>query len=147
MLAVWEISEALAARAASLAREVGGPTRYVLTVDRVERDGEEPVTVARVDLPDALGGESWYVDLPRGGGRARARIGLDRGGAFEPLLESRWAPVPPEGSCAEEAPWEISAEHAAWLAEQGALARALGRIVSSPTGPFPMPWDPQGKDA
>jgi len=144
---VWEISEALASRAASSARAAGAPIRYVLTVERAERDGEEPGTVSRVDLPDALGGDSWYVDLPRGGGRVRARIGLDLGGAIEPLLESRWAPVPPEGPCDEEAPWEISAEHAAWLADQGARARALGRIVSSPAGPFPMPWDPTGKDA
>lgn len=130
-----------------MARAAGAPIRYVLTIDRSDGDGKEPVIVVRVDLPDALGGDSWYVDLPRGCGRARARIGLDVGGTFEPLLASRWAPVPPEGPCAEEAPWEVSAEHAAWLADQEARARKLGRIVSSPAGPFPMPWDPTGKDA
>ena len=142
---MWEISEALASRAASSARAAGAPLRYVLTVERADPGGEA-VTVARVDLPDALRGDSWSVDLPRAGGRARARIGLDLRGTFEALLESRWAPVPPEGPCDEEAPWEISSEHAAWLADQGARARSLGR-ASSPSGRFPMPGDPTGRNA
>ena len=138
---MWEISEALAARAVSLSGGAGAP-RYVLTIERADREGEGAAVVVRVDLPDALGGESWYVDLPRGGGRARAVIGIEAGGTIEPLLVSRWTFVPPEGPCAEEAPWDIPPEHAAWLADQAARAKALGRAPSSPAARFPMPGDP-----
>jgi hypothetical protein len=146
-VAVWEISEEVAARAAASARTAKTPVRYVLAVERVERPGDAPEPLLSVDLPDALGGESWYVDLPRAGGFARARIGLDLGGRMETLLESRWAPVPPDGPCAEDGPWEIPPEHRAWLAGQSALAKARGSDVSSPTGRFPLPVDPARRDA
>ena len=144
---MWEVSEALAARAAASARATQTPVRYVLLIERVERQGDPPGLLARVDLPDALGGESWYVDLPRAGGFARARIALDLGGRMESLLESRWAPVPPDGPSAEEGSWEIPPEPRAWLAEQGALARVRGRDVSSPAGRFPVPAAPAPRDS
>ena len=126
-----------------MAGAAGLPVRYVLVVERAERQGQDVTVVVRADLPDALGGDSWYVDLPRGGGTVRARIVLDLGNAAdraagaEALLVSRWAPVPPEGPCAEESSWDVSVEHARWLEEQAAGARPIGRTASSPTGRFP----------
>lgn len=126
--ATWEIGEGLARRAAALATARGGPVRYELRIER-ETHHEGPRELARVPLPDAVGGESWYVDLPRAGGACRAVLGLDLpGGLFEPLLTSRWMPVPPDGPCRETGEWPVDDVHRAWLERES--ERLRGRVIA-----------------
>ena len=94
----WEISPALAALASERARKEGAPIRYQIRVERTE--GRE--VVATVDLPNALGDDRWYIDLPIPGGNVRAVLGVALPSGFHTLLFSRWAAVPPEGPCLEE---------------------------------------------
>jgi hypothetical protein len=101
-LAVWELTPAAHARAQVLAREHHEPLRYEIRIDRRAHDRDPAELLVRVGLPDASGGDRWYVTLPRPGGWCRAQLGLRLGETFEPLLTSSWVPVPPEGPCAEE---------------------------------------------
>ena len=133
VFATWEISAPLAARAAALAAAAGAPVRYQLRVERsATPEGPVRETVTR-DLPDALGGESWHVDLPTAGGAARAVLGLDLPGGFEALLVSRWTAVPPDGPCAEIGEWPVDAASAAWLAREAERLRGASgaRMPSS----------------
>ena len=131
VLAIWELSPALAERAAARASSVGAPLRSRLRIEqRRHGDPEGSRVTAFADLPDAQGGESWYFDLSDAGGEARATLGLDLPGTFEPLLVSRWSPLPPDRSCAEEGPGDLAAGAAAWLDRQANLSRALDRIPS-----------------
>ena len=79
--------------------------------------------MAAVDLPDAIGGERWYFDLPESGGLVRALLGLDLPGGPLALLVSRWAAVPPDHVCAEQGAWDIDATQAAWLERQATMGR------------------------
>lgn len=128
VFAAWELSEPLARRASAIAASRGAPVRYALVVERAGRGGEEPREAARAALPDALGGEGWYLDLTRGGGDCRAVIGLDLPGGFEPLLASRWMPVPPEGPCRETGEWPVDDVRRAWLERES--ERLRGRVVT-----------------
>ena len=135
LFATWEISTSLAARAAAMAAKAGAPIRYQLRVIRADRpEGAARETLTH-DLPDAMGGESWNVDLPSGGGAARAFLGIAVPAGFETLLASRWTPVPPEGPCAEEGEWPLDDAAAAWLAREGARQRRASgdRVPSSAT--------------
>ena len=132
VFATWEISESLARTAAARAEVWRAPLRYQLRIERTGREGGPVRTVALVDLPDAVGGEGWYVDLPESGGFARARLELDFPGGPEQLLESRWMPVPPDGPCAEVGEWDIDAASLEWLARQERLARQ-NRFGASPS--------------
>src|SRR3989442_13964449 len=89
-LAVWELTPALHARAQALARESGGPLRYQILIERRADGRATPAVSATVDLPDALGGERWYVKLPRAGGECRGLLGIALPRGFEPLLRSSW---------------------------------------------------------
>jgi hypothetical protein len=124
-LAVWEISPALAALAASRAASANVARRYQLRLER-RSAGEPARTLPAVDLPDAEGGEAWYVDLTGPGDEARVRLGLHLPSGFDPLLTSRWVSVPPEGPCAEAAPWDLDPEDGAWLQLQAGRARPRG---------------------
>jgi len=135
LFATWEISPSLAARAADVAAKAGTPIRYQLRVVRADRpEGAVRETLTQ-DLPDALGTESWNVDLPSAGGAARAYLGIALPTGFETLLASRWAPVPPEGPCAEEGEWPLDATAAAWLAREAERQRLASgaRMPSSAT--------------
>jgi len=132
VFATWEISEALARTAMKCAESARAPVRYRLWIDRVAREGDSPRTVSWADLPDAVRGEGWYLDLPQSGGFARARIGLDLPGGPVTLLESRWMPVPPDGPCADVGDWDIDAASAEWLARQERIAR-IHRPGASPS--------------
>ena len=124
VFATWEISAPLAARAAAIAAAAGIATRYQLRVERAGNpDGPVRETLTR-DLPDALNGDAWYVDLPSSGGVARALIGIELPGRFETLLFSRWTAVPPDGPCAETGPWPLDATASAWLEREAARQRA-----------------------
>jgi hypothetical protein len=130
VFAAWEITPSLARRAAAMAASAGAPLRFVLAIERSERASTQPAETIRAALPDAVGGDGWYVDLPRGGGWARAVLGIDlRDGAagLEPLLASRWMPVPPEGPCREEGEWPVDDVRRAWLAREA--ERLRGRAV------------------
>lgn len=133
LFATWEVSAPLAARAADVAAAAGVPIRYQLRVERAGSSTGPVRETLRHDLPDAVNGEAWYVDLPNSGGAARAFIGLDLPGGFEPLLVSRWTEVPPDGPCAEEGDWPLDAAQAAWLEREEARQRAQkgARIPSS----------------
>lgn len=123
-LAIWELTHATHARAETAARERRAPLRYQVRIERrSEKEGAAPL--ARVDLPDALGGERWYVDLPRAGGECRAVLGIELPGDFLVLLESDWAPVPPDGPCAEDGTWALTPEARAWLEERARRGRGL----------------------
>jgi len=129
VFATWEVSESLARRAAALAASKGAPVRYALQLERAGGAGEEPRESTRVPLPDALGGEGWYLDLPRGGGSCRAVLGLELpGGGFEALLASRWMPVPPDGPCRETGDWPVDDVRRAWLERES--ERLRGRAVT-----------------
>ena len=65
-------------------------------------------TVATAGLPNALGDDRWYLDLPISGGYVRALLVLALPSGFHTLLLSRWAAVPPEGPCREEGWWEAT---------------------------------------
>jgi hypothetical protein len=143
LFAAWEISSATARDAAHRMREAGAPLRYQLRIERREREGGAVAPARGIDLPDALGGEGWYVELESAGGSCRALIGLDAPGGFAPLLTSRWVSVPPDGPCAEEGVWDLAPDAA--LALRGYFAgatappgsRAPGGISSG--GPLALP--------
>ena len=78
------------------------PLRNEIRVERRAHDREAGEPLLRVDLPDALGGERFYLTLPRAGGWCRAPLGLLLREEFEPVLTSSWVPVPPEGPWLEE---------------------------------------------
>ncbi len=128
VFALWEISEPLARRAAGIASAAKAPLRYALAVECADRPGGVLRDTIRVALPDALGVEGWYVDLPRGGGSCRAVLGLELPHGFEPLLSSRWSPVPPEGPCREVGDWPVDDVRRAWLEREA--ARLRGRAVA-----------------
>lgn len=135
LFATWEVSASLASRAAAIASAAGAPIRYQLRVElAAAKEGAVRETLTH-DLPDAVGGEAWYVALTRSGGAARALLGLDLPSGFHTLLASRWAAIPPDGPCAEEGDWPIDAAAAAWLAREAERQRAaLGvRLPSSAT--------------
>jgi hypothetical protein len=146
VFATWELGETLARRAAALAASKGTPVRYVLALQRVQ-EGEEPRETARIPLPDALGSEGWYLDLPRGGGACRALIGVELpGGELETLLASRWMPVPPDGPCRETGEWAADAVRRAWLERESERLRgravtplpsSASRYLASPQAPKP----------
>jgi hypothetical protein len=127
VFALWEVSEPLARRAAAIASERGAALRLSLAIECADRPGSDPETI-RVPLPDALAGEGWYVDLPRGGGHCRAHLGLELPEGFEPLLTSRWMPVPPEGPCRETGTWPVDEVRRAWLDRE--TERLRGRVVA-----------------
>lgn len=128
VFATWEVSEALGRRAAALAASKGAPVRFALALERVH-DRAEPREATRVALPDALGGEGWYLDLPRGGGSCRALLGLELPeGEFVTLLASRWMAVPPDGPCLENGEWPVDDVRRAWLERES--ERLRGRAVS-----------------
>ena len=126
--AIWEISAPLARRAAAITSAAKAPLRYALTVECSDRPGGALRDTIRVPLPDAVGGEGWYVDLPRGGGSCRAVLGLELPHGFEALLSSRWSPVPPEGPCREVGEWPVDDVRRAWLDRE--TARLRGRVVA-----------------
>ncbi len=111
----WEATPGLHALAEKSAHARSAAVRYGLRIERREREGSAVSAIATVDIPDALGGEGWYLSLPRAGGECRAVLGLRFGEAFEPLLHSRWVPIPPDAPCADVAPWEVSTDARAWL--------------------------------
>jgi hypothetical protein len=127
-----------------MASGAGAPLRYALAFERSEREGEPARDTVRVALPDALRDEGWYADLPRGGGFCRALLGLELPAGFEPLLASRWMPVPPEGPCRESGEWPVDAVRLAWLAREAerlrgravpALPSSAARYLASPPVP------------
>jgi hypothetical protein len=128
VFALWEVSDALARRAAGIASTAKSPLRYALTIECSDRPGGPLRDTIKISLPDALGGEGWYVDLPRGGGGCRAVLGLDLPHGFEPLLASRWMPVPPEGPCQEIGEWPVDDGRREWLERE--MARLRGRAVA-----------------
>jgi len=147
VFATWEISTSLAARAEAMAAKAGAPIRYQLRVIRADRpEGATHETLTH-DLPDAVGGESWNVDLPSGGGAARAFIGIELPAGFETLLASRWTPVPPDGPCAKEGEWPLDGAAAAWLAgEAERQRRASGaRMPSSASRYLPAIEPPKAR--
>ncbi|HZI88834.1 MAG TPA: DUF4912 domain-containing protein [Candidatus Polarisedimenticolia bacterium] len=123
VMALWELTHATHARAETTAREARAPLRYQIRIERRAGREDSSETVARVELPDAMGGERWYVALPRSGGECRALLGVDLPGGFHTLLESAWVPVPPDGPCAEEGYWDLAPEARAWLEERARAAR------------------------
>lgn len=133
VFAAWEISRPTADGAAARAARANAPVRYVLRIERAAAaDGAVSETL-QVDLPDALGGEGWYVDLPHGGGVARGAIGLDLAHGFEPLLVSRWTSVPPDGPCAQAGEWPADEAGLDWLARDAERKRGqtIPRLPSS----------------
>jgi len=142
-LAVWELTAATHAGAASAARARGASPRYQIRIER-RSDPRGTVEVATsVDLPDALGGERRYVSLPRSGGECRALLGFVLEGAFSLLLESTWTPVPPDGPCAEEGAWDLTGEARAWLLDQARAGRDPGHARgSAPRYAAPRPETP-----
>jgi len=146
LFATWEISAPLAARAVTLAAAAGAPIRYQLRIERAATHSGAVRETLSHDLPDAVNGEGWYVDLPSPGGAARALIGLDLPRGFEALLASRWTEVPPDGPCADEGEWPLDADAATWLEREEARQRAAKgvRIPSSASRyltPPPPPSD------
>ncbi|MGE5177273.1 MAG: DUF4912 domain-containing protein [Hyphomicrobiales bacterium] len=123
VFAAWEIARATVDAAAARASRANAPVRYALRIERAEHPGALVSGSVQVDLPDALGGEGWYVALERGGGVARAVIGLELPEGFEPLLASRWMPVPPDGPCAEAGEWPADDDAVRWLAEDAERKR------------------------
>lgn len=146
VFATWELSETLARRAATLAASKGAPVRLALALERVH-NREEPREAVRVALPDALAGEGWYLDLPRGGGSCRALLGLELpAGEFVTLLASRWMPVPPDGPCRETGEWPVDEIRRGWLERESERLRgravtplpsSASRYLASPQAPKP----------
>lgn len=124
VLAVWELTPVLHARAQASARDRGTPLRYRLVIERRQAEPGPVLVLVTVDLPDALQGDRWYVKLPQSGGECRAVLGISIAGAVEPLLTASWVPVPPDAPCAEEGAWDLSEEAKAWLLERSLAARA-----------------------
>jgi len=124
VLAVWELTPKLHARALATARDRGVPLRYRIVVERRQDEGGPAAVLATVDLPDALQGDRWYVKLPQSGGECRAVLGFSAAGTLEPLLSSSWVPVPPDHPCAEEGAWDLTEEAKTWLLERAHAARA-----------------------
>ena len=124
-LAAWELTPETHACAEAWARERQEPLRYEIRVERRAHDREAGEPLLRVDLPDALGGERFYLTLPRAGGWCRAHLGILLREEFEPVLTSSWVPVPPEGPCAEEGSWNLTPEARVWLEEKARAARGL----------------------
>jgi hypothetical protein len=120
--AAWEVTPALHARAEEIARSRSALVRYALRIERRDREGSSPTMIAAADVPDAVGGEGWYLSHAAAGGECRAVLGLEIGSAFEPLMFSRWVAIPPDGPCRDEGPWNVSPESRAWLARRFALA-------------------------
>ncbi len=130
-LAIWELTPALHARALATARERGSPVRYRMVIERRADERDAGRTLVAHDVPDALGGDRWYVKLPLAGGECRALLGISLGDAFSPLLESSWVPVPPDGPCAEEGAWDLTPEAKAWLLERARAARGAAGAMGS----------------
>ena len=126
--ALWEVSEDLARRAAAIASARKAPLRYALTIECADRPDGTLRDQVRAPLPDVMGGEGWHVDLPRGGGICRAVLGLEFPDGFEPLLFSKWKPVPPEGPCKEIGEWPVDDVRRAWL--EGETTRLRSRTVA-----------------
>jgi len=142
VLAVWELSQATASGAASRAKEAGVAVRYVLRVERAREAELAPESIATAALPDALGGEGWYLAIPPKAARCRAVIGLELPQGFEPLLTSRWVATPPDGPCEQTAPWTLGAEGEAWAARQWAVALAARTPAPSSAARYlPPPGD------
>ncbi len=133
LFAAWELSPALHARAEGLARAEGASTRYQIRVERRRDERDEAAVCVALDLPDAVGGEGWYIDLPAAGGECRALLLLLLPSGIAPLLRSRWTAVPPDGPCAEAGEWEIDAAAAEWLDRRFSDARSGpgGSVMSS----------------
>jgi len=131
VLAIWELTPDLHARARTIARDRNAPLRYQIRIERREGARAPSVLSATADLPDALGGERWYLGLKPGAGECRALLGLVLPGAFETLLHSAWVPVPPDGPCAEEGAWDLTPEARAWLLERWRAGVAPGAGSSS----------------
>jgi hypothetical protein len=130
-LAVWELTPAAHARAEAMARERRAPVRYEIRIERRAEERGAAGTEAIQEIPDALGGERWYVKLPRPGGECRALLGIALPEGFTMILESSWVPVPPDGPCAEEGAWDLTPEAKRWLLEQARAARGAGHGMSS----------------
>lgn len=126
VLAIWELSPGTASAVAARAGSLGAPVRYRVRVEREREPGEglAPEIVAEADLPDALGGEGWYLAIPPRAGRCRAVLGLDWPGGFEALLTSRWVATPPEGPCDELGAWPLAEGGDAWVAREWRHARS-----------------------
>ena len=131
VLAIWELTPELHARAQVIARDRKSSLRYQVRVERREGRSSPAAVLATADIPDALGGERWYLGLPRDGGECRALLGVALPGAFETLLQSSWTPVPPDGPCAEEGAWDLTPEARAWLLERARTGAAPGGGSSS----------------
>ena len=141
VLSIWELTPELHARARVIARDQRSATRYQIRIERRESKSAPGAVLATADIPDALGGERWYLGLPRDGGECRALLGVALPGAFETLLQSSWTPVPPDGPCAEEGAWDLTPEARAWLLERartgaapGAGSGSAARYLAPPPG-------------
>lgn len=144
VLVVWELAPGTSERAGALAAVRGMPALYVLRLERRERADQRAAVQRDLDLPDALGGEGWYVELPLAGGELRATIGLRLREEFHPLLESRWTPVPPDGPCLEEGEWDLTPEAEAWLRARLAAAGAAAPGSGMPSMARFIPHAPSG---
>jgi len=110
----------------------GGFNIYPAEIEDLLARHPKVARVAVVGLPDALGGEGWYIDLPVSGGECRALLGLELPTEFVPLLTSRWVSVPPDAPCAQVGEWELDAEGAAWLEREfGAAREEAGKSVAT----------------
>jgi hypothetical protein len=140
VLAVWELTPALHARAQASARDRGAPPRYRIVIERRQDERAPVLVLATVELPDALQGDRWYVKLPQSGGECRALLGISIAGALDPVLSSSWVPVPPDHPCAEDGAWDLTEEAKAWLLERARAARAAAQAAGSASryfGPAP----------
>ena len=71
VLILWELTAETHARAVAASR----PPRYQIRIDRRADPRAAVEAIATVDLPDALGGDRWYVTLPKPGGEiGRAHV-------------------------------------------------------------------------
>ena len=141
VLAIWELTPELHARARVIARDRKSSLLYQIRIERREGERAPGAVAATADIPDALGGERWYLGLPQGGGQCRALLGLALPGAFETLLHSSWVPVPPDGPCAEQGAWDLTPEARAWLLERwradvapGGGSSSAARYLAPPPG-------------
>jgi hypothetical protein len=131
VLAIWELTPDAHARAEAVARERRAPVRYEIRIERRADERGPAGTEAIEEIPDALGGDRWYVKLPRSGGECRAILGIAVPPGFTPILESSWVPVPPDGPCAEEGAWDLTPEAKSWLLERSRAARGPRHGMSS----------------